>query len=334
MRRLGPGVPENAQRYGRASWCPTGIGSWHGGIDPAAPGAIILPRWIGRKPNACSKHILTRISYSPALAFNAFNYTALCALGSRSVVRTGSAVPVVDAGLQRSRRCGKGLSSKIWPEALSRHAGAPLRVAQRVRGERPRRPSPTHDWLGCRRCASRRLALQWPLAEWEYVVRLARRLRLLARLGASLGSRRPHRPRSRPSAPAPARLSSACRAWRTSAMVWALHRIGNTLGDYSLMRGVLLKGAAYIGQDLPIAAGRLPSDIDILVPTGPSARRARAAVCPAGRNWNSTRTTSATTTSGATRCRRCATHSTAWNSTFTTTSCHRWRGRESMRMCY
>ena len=29
---------------------------------------------------------------------------------------------------------------------------------------------------------------------------------------------------------------------------------------------VLLKGAAYIGQDLPIAAGRLPSDLDILVP--------------------------------------------------------------------
>jgi hypothetical protein len=29
---------------------------------------------------------------------------------------------------------------------------------------------------------------------------------------------------------------------------------------------VLLKGAAYLGQDLPIAAGRLPSDVDILVP--------------------------------------------------------------------
>jgi hypothetical protein len=29
---------------------------------------------------------------------------------------------------------------------------------------------------------------------------------------------------------------------------------------------VLLKGAAYIGQGLPIAAGRLPSDLDILIP--------------------------------------------------------------------
>ena len=29
---------------------------------------------------------------------------------------------------------------------------------------------------------------------------------------------------------------------------------------------VLLKGAAYVGQDLPIAAGRLSSDLDIMVP--------------------------------------------------------------------
>ena len=29
---------------------------------------------------------------------------------------------------------------------------------------------------------------------------------------------------------------------------------------------VLLKGAAYMAQGLPIAAGRLPSDLDILVP--------------------------------------------------------------------
>jgi len=50
-------------------------------------------------------------------------------------------------------------------------------------------------------------------------------------------------------------------------MVWALERATAALGG-GLQVLVLLKGAAYIGQDLPIAKGRLPSDLDILVPRG------------------------------------------------------------------
>ena len=53
--------------------------------------------------------------------------------------------------------------------------------------------------------------------------------------------------------------------WRTGAMLWTLERVATMLGGTPYPR-VLLKGAAYIGQDLPIAAGRLPSDLDILVP--------------------------------------------------------------------
>lgn len=107
-------------------------------------------------------------------------------------------------------------------------------------------------------------ALNWPLQEWEHVVRLARRLRLLARLAASLEAGG-----LTDRIPIPARrhliAEQRLSAWRTAAMVWALRRIGATLGGrgYPL---VLLKGAAYVGQRLPIAAGRLPSDIDILVP--------------------------------------------------------------------
>lgn len=108
------------------------------------------------------------------------------------------------------------------------------------------------------------LALQWSLAEWEYVVRLARRLRLLARLGASLEAAG-----ITDRVPAPVRRhllgEQRLSSWRTQAMVWALDRIGATLGSQPYSR-VLLKGAAYIGQDLPIAVGRLPSDVDILVP--------------------------------------------------------------------
>ena len=87
-------------------------------------------------------------------------------------------------------------------------------------------------------------------------------------------------------------------------MVWALDRRGAALGDAAYPR-VLLKGAAYIGQGLPIAAGRLPSDVDILVPRGTLAdAEARLRAGRLERAANSTITTAATTTSGATRCRR------------------------------
>ena len=108
------------------------------------------------------------------------------------------------------------------------------------------------------------LALSWPLAEWERVVRLARRLRLLARLAegltaANLMDRIP--PRARRHLIAEQRLSR----WRMAAVVWTLERVATMLED-AAYPCVLLKGAAYIGQGLPMAAGRLPSDLDILVP--------------------------------------------------------------------
>jgi Uncharacterised nucleotidyltransferase len=108
------------------------------------------------------------------------------------------------------------------------------------------------------------MALSWSMPEWERIVRLARRLRLLARLaeglaGANLIDRVPEQPRRH--LIAEIHLSR----WRTAAVVWAIEQLGATLGRTSYPL-VLLKGAAYIGQDLPIAMGRLPSDLDILVP--------------------------------------------------------------------
>ena len=123
-------------------------------------------------------------------------------------------------------------------------------------------PPPALAWLQALR--DPKLALDWPLGEWERVVRLARRLRLLARLAESLMAtglidRVP--PQARRHLIAEQRLSH----WRTAAMVWTLERVATMLDDAPYPR-VLLKGAAYIGQDLSIAAGRLPSDLDILVP--------------------------------------------------------------------
>ncbi|MEO6624195.1 MAG: nucleotidyltransferase family protein [Burkholderiaceae bacterium] len=125
-------------------------------------------------------------------------------------------------------------------------------------------PSPLSSLAWLQALRQPQLVLEWTLADWERVVRLARRLRLLARLAESLCAaglidRVPPQPRRH--LIAEQRLSR----WRTGAMNWVLERVATTLGeaDYPL---VLLKGGAYIGQDLPIAAGRLPSDVDILVP--------------------------------------------------------------------
>jgi HAMP domain-containing protein len=108
------------------------------------------------------------------------------------------------------------------------------------------------------------MALAWTLPEWEHRIRLARRLRLLGRLAESLDAARII---DRVPAPAARHLVAELRytRWRSGALVWALERVARLLADapYPL---VLLKGAAYIGQDLPIAKGRMPSDVDILVP--------------------------------------------------------------------
>jgi hypothetical protein len=109
-----------------------------------------------------------------------------------------------------------------------------------------------------------RQALAWSAADWHRVVRLARRLRLLARLAAAMDTLGPEAP-----LPEPVRrhLLSEQRlsAWRLRSVTWAMQRIGGLLAEAPYPR-VLLKGAAYVAQGLPNAAGRLPSDLDLLVP--------------------------------------------------------------------
>jgi hypothetical protein len=105
----------------------------------------------------------------------------------------------------------------------------------------------------------------WSLPTWELQVRLSRRLRLLSRLAAAVDADGlledvPPEPRRH--------LQSALHLsqWRTRSMRWAIDRVGAQLSG----RGypiVLLKGAAYLAQGLAIARGRLPSDLDILVPS-------------------------------------------------------------------
>jgi hypothetical protein len=103
-----------------------------------------------------------------------------------------------------------------------------------------------------------------PPADWELIVRVARRARLLGRLEADLS-------RAGLLAGIPARAAAHLRAarnviehrktlinWEVNRLLWALKGI-----DVSL---ILLKGSAYVLADLPPARGRLFADVDILVP--------------------------------------------------------------------
>lgn len=107
-------------------------------------------------------------------------------------------------------------------------------------------------------------ALPWSLADWQRVIRLARPLRLVARLASALDragllGQVPAQPRGM--------LVAAQRvsADRLTSLRWAVSQVQPLLHPCTGTR-VLLKGAAYVAQGLPIAHGRLPSDLDLLVP--------------------------------------------------------------------
>lgn len=103
-----------------------------------------------------------------------------------------------------------------------------------------------------------------PPAEWELLLRVARRARLLGRLESDLAQAKllgdiPPR--------AAAHLRAARNviehrktlvAWEVNRILWALKGIQGSL--------ILLKGAAYLLAGLPPARGRIFADIDLLVP--------------------------------------------------------------------
>ena len=101
------------------------------------------------------------------------------------------------------------------------------------------------------------------LADWDSTVRLARQARVLGILAHRLLEQEalwavvPERVRGHLQA------SINYAAYRTQLMHTQLRSLANALPPE--MPVTLLKGAAYLLQDLPVARGRIPNDIDLLV---------------------------------------------------------------------
>lgn len=107
-------------------------------------------------------------------------------------------------------------------------------------------------------------AARMRLADWDDALRLARQARLLGLIA--------HRLAARPELWA--RLPRPVRGHLTSAINYSAHRLQMVRIELraldaalptTSMRVVLLKGAAYIAQSLPLACGRMPNDVDLLV---------------------------------------------------------------------
>lgn len=102
------------------------------------------------------------------------------------------------------------------------------------------------------------------LADWELLIRVARRVRLLGRLEADLS-------RVGLLGVIPPRAADHLRAarnviehrntlvtWEINRILWALKGVDSPI--------ILLKGAAYVLADLPPAHGRIFADVDLLTP--------------------------------------------------------------------
>jgi HprK-related kinase A len=89
--------------------------------EPAAPGAVILPKWVAG--SATKLEELSRDRLFSALAFNAFNYTTLGALGFDAVIDLVRRCP---AWTLRYSDLADALAAidTIWPQVVARHATA------------------------------------------------------------------------------------------------------------------------------------------------------------------------------------------------------------------
>lgn len=103
-------------------------------------------------------------------------------------------------------------------------------------------------------------------SEWELLIRLARRVKLLGRLALLLKNNGlwegvpPRITNQLTSALVQAEKLKQSTQWELNRIVWALEDCDTTI--------IALKGAAYVLAGLPYSEGRLSVDLDLMVPAG------------------------------------------------------------------
>jgi HprK-related kinase A len=85
----------------------------------AAPGAVVLPRWVAG--SAVKLEPLSADRLFSALAFNAFNYTVLGAVGFDAVMRLVRACPAWTLEYSDLAEALAALDA-VWPSVINRHA--------------------------------------------------------------------------------------------------------------------------------------------------------------------------------------------------------------------
>ncbi|MCS6944160.1 MAG: nucleotidyltransferase family protein, partial [Sutterellaceae bacterium] len=127
----------------------------------------------------------------------------------------------------------------------------------------PRTALPDHLRLLLDALTDARVCAQLPELRWELLLRTARAARLLGVLAERVQAALPIAalPPLAQRHLAAGRNEARFRRQKTLYLLATIEPLLRACGKV-----VLLKGAAYIVQDLPVAAGRLPADVDVLVP--------------------------------------------------------------------
>lgn len=297
---IGPAFPNT--RKGTVAHLAAGADAAARVHEPALAAAVVLPRWQAGAPTTWQR--IEPQTVFRALAFNAFNYPVSGEEGFGAVARIARACPawelvyselheaverierdwrdVVAAARQHASGAADGDAAP--PRAHGAGAGAGAGVAVPAARAAPRNGRVAHPtgapaaidaaaaaagsippqmaWLAALRDPAQ--AARWTAADWDRAVRLARRLRLLARLGESLDAAG-MLAQVPPAAARHLRAEMRLARWQTRALAWLAERAGAALDGAPYPR-VLLKGAAYVADGLALGRGRLPSDLDILVP--------------------------------------------------------------------
>jgi hypothetical protein len=100
--------------------------------------------------------------------------------------------------------------------------------------------------------------------EWDLLLPLAHRNRLLGRLGEQLAAEG-SLDRIPPKASEILESSRVLLEHRQRLLLWELDRIAWALAETGI-QPVVLKGGAYLLADLPVAKGRISADVDLMVP--------------------------------------------------------------------